>query len=280
MAIMRKMFLLLFGLILSFTASSQSCLPQGITFNWQADIDSFSTNYPGCTKIGGDVTISSFDITNLNGLSVLTSIGGSLSIYADVLKNLAGLENLTSIGGGLIIQSNDSLTNLAELENLTSVGNIWLRYNHSLASLSGLDNVTTFGSLIWINDNDTLTDCAVQSICNYLAGSGTAWIDNNAAGCNSPEEVEAACGVSVEDQNQGNVFSIYPNPSSTCITIEIPGTLYQGCISIMNHHGQELINCSIKEKKTMIDIRSLPAGVYFIRLKNDRMVEVRMIVKQ
>jgi S-formylglutathione hydrolase FrmB len=53
-----------------------SCLPQGITFTNQAQIDNFQTNYPGCTEIEGDVTIAGDDITNLNGLSVLTSIGG------------------------------------------------------------------------------------------------------------------------------------------------------------------------------------------------------------
>ena len=31
------------------------CLPNGISFNSQAQIDSFQTNYPGCTEILGDV---------------------------------------------------------------------------------------------------------------------------------------------------------------------------------------------------------------------------------
>jgi hypothetical protein len=55
---MKTPFILLLGLILSFTAYSQSCLPDGITFNWQADIDYFQTNYPGCTQIEGDVTMA------------------------------------------------------------------------------------------------------------------------------------------------------------------------------------------------------------------------------
>jgi hypothetical protein len=277
---MKKTFILLLGLILSFKASSQSCLSQGITFSWQTDIDNFQINYPGCTNIEGDVTISSFDITNLNGLSVLTSIGGSLSIYVDVLSSLAGLENLTSIGGGLIIQNNDSLTSFTGLENLTSVHNIWFRYNKSLASLKGLENVTNFGSLIWIADNDTLSDCAIQSICNYLAGTGTAWIENNATGCNSREEVEVACGVSVNELNQSNIFSVYPNPSSKFITIEMPGTRCQGDISVMNFNGHELIKSQFMARKTVIDISNLPAGVYFLRMTNDRTVEVRKIIKQ
>jgi hypothetical protein len=277
---MKKTFFLLIGLFLSFTASSQSCLPQGITFTWQADIDNFQTNYPGCTKIDGDVTINSFNITNLNGLSVLTSIGGSFSIYIDGLSSLSGLENLTSIGGGLIIQNNDSLTSLAGLENLTSVHNIWFRYNKSLASLTGLDNVTNFGSLIWIADNDTLTDCAIQSICNYLAGSGTAWIENNASGCNNPAEIESACGVFIQDPSRDRMFSMYPNPSSDNLTIEMPSAHRFGLITILSINGQELIKCQIKENKTMIDISNLAPGLYFIRLTTERDVNIAKILKQ
>ncbi|RLD59692.1 MAG: hypothetical protein DRJ05_06040, partial [Bacteroidetes bacterium] len=90
-------------------ASSQPCLPDGIEFTTQAQIDNFQTNYPNCTEIEGDVTIAGDDITNLNGLSVLTSIGGALTINGDMgvtnsnLTSLTGLDNLTSIGGDLKI---------------------------------------------------------------------------------------------------------------------------------------------------------------------------------
>jgi hypothetical protein len=49
-----------------------TCLPEGINFTTQAQIDNFQTNYPGCTEIEGDVLILGSNITNLTGLSVLT----------------------------------------------------------------------------------------------------------------------------------------------------------------------------------------------------------------
>jgi hypothetical protein len=62
-------------------AYPQPCLPQGITFTAQEQIDNFQTYYPGCTEIEGSVHIgvtsqTSTYITNLNGLSKITSIGG------------------------------------------------------------------------------------------------------------------------------------------------------------------------------------------------------------
>lgn len=55
-----------------------SCLPEGIIFSNQAQIDNFNSNYPDCTEIKGGVLIEGNDISNLDGLSIVTSIGGYL----------------------------------------------------------------------------------------------------------------------------------------------------------------------------------------------------------
>ena len=76
---------------------SQACLPNGIIFSYQSEIDNFQSNYPGCTEIEGDVVINGGpSITNLNGLNVLQSIGGSLTIYQCYeLTSLTGLDAIT-----------------------------------------------------------------------------------------------------------------------------------------------------------------------------------------
>ncbi len=72
---------------------SQSCLPEGIIFSSQAQIDSFQVNYPGCIRIEGDLKVAGADITNLMGLNPIHSIGGSLYIQNTWnLSMLTGLE--------------------------------------------------------------------------------------------------------------------------------------------------------------------------------------------
>ena len=124
---------------------NDACLPEGITFNSQAEIDSFQVNYPGCAQIAGYVSISGDDISNLNGLNGLNSIWGSLYISNnDSLDNLSGLENLASIGGSLDISQNQALTDLSGLEGLTSLtGSLLILGNDSLVSLEGLEGLTT-----------------------------------------------------------------------------------------------------------------------------------------
>ena len=58
-------------LLFTYHLSSQPCLPEGIIFTTQAEIDNFQTSYPGCTEIEGDVTISGDDINNFIGLRTL-----------------------------------------------------------------------------------------------------------------------------------------------------------------------------------------------------------------
>lgn len=107
---MKKRTLIIAMVLLShFFAISQGCLPEGITFTTQAQIDNFQANFPGCTELEVDVHIFSYffqndKITNLNGLDELNSIGSDLIILSNYsLNNLTGLEGLTSIGGDLTI---------------------------------------------------------------------------------------------------------------------------------------------------------------------------------
>jgi len=78
---MKKLVLILLTIHCSlFTVHSfsQPCLPQGITFNTQEQINNFQSNFPNCTEIEGDMIIEGNDITNLDGLNVLTAVGGFL----------------------------------------------------------------------------------------------------------------------------------------------------------------------------------------------------------
>jgi hypothetical protein len=149
---MKRLLLLVIGLLATFMIMAQSdepcetCLPDGIEFTTQAQIDSFQINYSNCTEIEGDVTIGGDDITNLSGLSVLTSIQGNLNIgiqyvvFNPNLYSLSGLNNLTSVGG-LHIFSPYSLTNLDGLEGLEIINGDLQIYCWELTSIEALGNI-------------------------------------------------------------------------------------------------------------------------------------------
>ena len=91
-------FLLVIGTVYdSYTQST--CLQNGITFSTQSSINNFTTNFPNCTVILGDVTITNLTVTNLNGLASVTQIGGDLRIENTNIQSLNGLTNLMKVGG-------------------------------------------------------------------------------------------------------------------------------------------------------------------------------------
>ncbi len=300
-------------------AGTSYCLPYGnYYFFSQADIDSFPVHFSGCTELGGIVSISGLDISNLAGLNQVTSINSALQIGVfnyfsgwgnPLLTNLTGLENLTDIGGALWINKNDSLISLDGLENLTSIGGgLLIGYDYvgpdrsemsSLASLEALGNVTSVGGelcvrgtavtslsgldnispgsifLLYLSENSYLTSCAVKSVCDYLASpDASTMIWGNAPGCNSEEEVEAACLAYVPEDDGSMRYAVrgWPNPfiERTNIEFELED---DGVVRLViyNHLGQEvavLLNGMQSAGKHQIvwNADDLPPGIYYLRL--------------
>ena len=156
-----------------------SCLPEGITFETQAQIDSFQTNYPNCTEIEGSVNILGDSITNLNGLNVLTSIKGDLYIYYPWesnqgsnrnLTSLEGLENILSIGGSVTLYR-PALTNLVGLDNLSDIGEDLIIRWGTLINFNGIDNLESIGGDLRIEISDDLKSLSGLWNLSSIGGS-------------------------------------------------------------------------------------------------------------
>ncbi len=233
------------------------------------------------TSVGqGSLWIESNTVLkDLKGLSNLTTINGSVDIsYNPALKSLTGLENLNFIEFDLWLLYNDSIKNLNGLEKLTSLGrSLWILENPSLTSLEGIENLDTASiSELYISENFELSDCAVKSICNYLAKpDAVVTIESNLAGCNTVDEVKAACeavGVWSAGNWQPAVGS-FPNPFSDIINIEYTLEKYGTVnLTIFNLYGQEvktLVNESQHGGTHIVQWNAgdLPEGIYFYRLQ-------------
>ena len=64
-------------------------------------------------------------------------------------------------------------------------------------------------------------------------------------------------------------FSIYPNPSTGLVNINLEKDIDGLNISILNSYGQIVKSLDVQESKTIsMDLTDLPVGIYFIRFKN------------
>jgi len=85
----------------------------------------------------------------------------------------------------------------------------------------------------------------------------------------------------VEEVRLSDKIFIYPNPSSTQITIELPNTPQKNAmLTIYNLNAQQMLTTKISEQKTVIDILGLPKGFYFVKVADDRKVMVGKMVKK
>ena len=154
------------------TAQAQSCLPEGITFTSQGQVDSFPINYPGCTTLGGNLTIQGDSITSLSGLSTIQSIVGSLNIAADnQLTSFNGLNNLISIDSNLQISGSTPLVNFIGLDNLVFIGrSLLLDTLSDITGFTGLTSLTTVGGDIFVKNCDKFEGFAGLSSIVTLGG--------------------------------------------------------------------------------------------------------------
>lgn len=226
---------------------SQHCLPDGISFTSQEQIDNFQTNYPNCTQIEGSVWIGE-NISNLNGFNALTSFGGDLWLLETNLSNLAGLDNITAIQGGLHMMSNNALTNIESLSNVTSIGGFFsIDDNNSLKSLVGLNKITSIEGNFIISRNDSLM--SINSLSNLTIIGGHFTIRDNAflTSLSGLENVTSIHGKIVIDYNSN--------------LITITGIDKINSESITDLHITENYSLSMCEAQSVCNYLASPNGV-------------------
>ena len=73
----------------------------------------------------------------------------------------------------------------------------------------------------------------------------------------------------VENEKNNLNISVFPNPSSSILNIKLPTNTNKLNATIINAQGQ-LIKCLDINGSQTIDVSFLPAGIYFIDLKNEK----------
>ncbi|RMH21140.1 MAG: T9SS C-terminal target domain-containing protein, partial [Gammaproteobacteria bacterium] len=244
-----------------------------VIFTNQQAIDDFSQCY---YKIQGSLTIIGTGVDSLANLSYIEYVTGNVMIQATSLDNLNGLDALDTIGGSLTIKLNN--------------------FGDSLSSLSGLQNLDTIFHNLNISFNFDLSDCcSIDDLLGNAGVGGVTTIFNNAAGCNSVNDISTTCsgtnivvtpgnGITFGQQAEEARMSLYPNPASSTVTILLEGLGQQpGTLTISDqlgrivmiqklHQGQEVLDLNLSEK-------GMNTGVYQVTVTTEtqRLVKRLMV---
>ncbi len=73
-------------------------------------------------------------------------------------------------------------------------------------------------------------------------------------------------------------FSMFPNPSDNYVTLQLPSDVNKVQVSVFDYLGKALIQKSIGSNNNTLDISSLSAGIYFVRIQTDSKVGTKKLV--
>jgi len=97
--------------------------------------------------------------------------------------------------------------------------------------------------------------------------------------CVSCNTVSNAIFLGIEDREQ-IYFSVYPNPATSHVVIELPEDMKRGTIQLFNVHAQLVMQYATANQNAKIDISSLDQGLYFIHLTDGKKQGWEKFVRQ
>lgn len=175
-----KYVLILFGILLTgINHAQETCFAENLMMYDQDVATNFSTDYPDCTIILGDVILQGNE--NFLGMEQIVEIQGTIRCGGDgecngQQANFLGLENVTSLGGINLEENNFSLAGLSSvaiitgdfrleecsiidffsLTNLIEIGGDFNMSETTFESFNGLQNLASVGENFKVDENAML----------------------------------------------------------------------------------------------------------------------------
>lgn len=146
---------------------------------------------------------------------------------------------------------------------------------NNYASVPNSNIVGTNNVELWMTDGTTAGTTQVADICSGNTGSDPAnfavalgKLFFKANDCTTGSELWVLNGVSagVEDITADFTMHIYPNPTSTNLTVELNNArLLNSKLTIFDIQGKQILNTEAQDLKTTFDVSLLQQGVYIIK---------------
>jgi hypothetical protein len=227
------------------------------------------------------------DLSQANITLDATQLGVEYSIW----QASTHLSSMDGTGGPLVFEL-DSIqvgansfrvrstrTSCAEISdsfvNLTVIENPQVIYDADNNTL--MDHIGQSG--YWYNGENLITESIEGQIMPNLSSGGTFSIIVSNEDCELKSDPFLI--TSLEDDLSDNVLSVYPNPSSDFINVNIVDlTLAEPQLSISNIDGKVFFKKKMNNSAMKVDIRNYSAGVYLILIESENQVYQSKFIKQ
>ena len=174
--------------------------------------------------------------------------------YTDVLTSINGCDST--------VNSNVSVINA--LNNSVTINGLTLSANQTGATYQWVD----------CNNNNALIANATSQ--TYTATSnGSYAVVVKIGNCSVTSPCNIVTTVGIKSYNANNSISIYPNPTSGLLTIDLSTVSTETIkVEIRNAIGQAVYSTSLANEYQAINIQHLSAGIYYVLIDNQRPVKL------
>jgi hypothetical protein len=278
------------------TASFFVCGTGGIfhsvdnTASW-ADISLAGTVQASAVIAAGDTIIASFVSQTTEGVYYSTNngatwilINSSSGLNDTRIRKFALYKNKIyaaangDLGTGNVYVSGDHGMTWTAATGLDDQGHNhpynFLPYNNTmfLATSNGVYKSVNSG-LTWTNTGCSNTISLAVIADTLFAGTGYHGIWKRG--------LSEMLGVSEKSADHSRM-SVYPNPASDKITIELKNrsSMENPIVSIYNMQGQAIFQQTLNKERTELDIKGLEEGIYLVKLSSTNLTEITKLVKE
>jgi len=232
------------------------------------------------TVFGNDVTICEGDHAELEASSSL----GNVNWYDENTNGNLLLTGPIYITGNLF---NDTIfyitgdNNGCETNPRFAINVTINPMPNATVSLNGIaisSNQTSATLYQWLDCNNSNSVINGETLQTYLPSqNGSYAVKVNLNGCVDTSICTIISTVGLNEWNNTNEISIYPNPASDFINIEIPES---GTIRLMNINGEIILEKESTNSNFILDVSFLSNGIYILELRNDQFIHKNKITIQ
>ncbi len=180
-------------------------------------------------------------------------------------------------------QVNDSMGNIgttfSETSTLSIFSPLYIGSDTSIYKYDSYYILTDFGFDTYVWQDGSNMNYYVVNGNNLGIGTHYIWLKANTTyGCEKTDSIiiEVQEVISIDDSNNETALEVYPNPTDGKFILKIKTSMAQKVeLEIVSLNGESVYKKSVdlsKNEYTLnIDISHIAEGVYFIRLKNDKL---------
>jgi ELWxxDGT repeat protein len=218
-----------------------------------------SVNCPGCDSL----IYVELDISQPNS-SITVFACNQYTAPSGTVYNTEGTYNIVDIIPSVACPGADStisieLTIVDDISTAVVVFSPVLVAQQSGADYQWLDCDNGYAPVPGATDQDFLPAVTGNYACEVTLG-----LCSDTTNCNYVV-VDTGIGFESDLLNQ---MTVYPNPVSGILTVEIPG-ITKAWLSVTNTAGQVVLNAVAEDDSTLLDLSTLSPGIYFLQVRTE-----------